>query len=85
LISNTIGELLSHLIGGMNTSIRWLEGIPHSNVTSIAFSLIDVVWLYALLGGVIALLQTRSFRRISITLSLLLTYTCYLALSKTII
>lgn len=85
LISNTIGELMSHLIGGMNTSIRWLEGIPHSNVTSIAFSVIDVIWLYALLGGLIALLQMRSFRRISITLSILLTYTCYLALSKTII
>ena len=77
-----IGKLLSLLIDGMNTSIRWIEGIPFSNVENISFNEADVISLYALFASLLAVTQIRSFRRICITLTLLLTYTCYLTLTK---
>lgn len=82
IISATVGKLLSLLIEGMNTAIRWIEKIPLSNVESISFNGADVVLLYALLASLLAVVQTRSFRRICVMLSLLLTYTCYSTLVK---
>ena len=84
VISNVIGSLLSGLIKGMNSSIRWLEGLPHSNVSGIAFGGIDVLLLYALLGSLLAVVQEQSFRRISILLSILLTYSCHLLVIKVV-
>ncbi|MCR5497714.1 MAG: ComEC/Rec2 family competence protein [Paludibacteraceae bacterium] len=81
-LSMKIGKLLSLLIDGMNTSIRWIEGIPFSNVENISFNEADVISLYALFASLLAVTQIRSFRRICITLTLLLTYTCYLTLTK---
>lgn len=82
LISAKVGKLLSLLIEGMNTVIRWIEKIPLSNVESISFNGADVILLYALFASLLAVIQARSFRRICIMLSLLLTYTCYSTLTK---
>ncbi|MBR4712189.1 MAG: ComEC/Rec2 family competence protein [Paludibacteraceae bacterium] len=84
-VSEAIGGLMSRLIGGMNASIRWLEGLPHSNVTNIGFDGMDVLLLYALLASLLAVMQDRSFHRICVMLSLLLTYTCYSTLTKAMI
>ncbi len=81
-ITAVIGRLLSLLIDGMNTSIRWIEKLPLSNVENITFNGADVISLYALFASLLAVTQNRSFRRICITLSLLLTYTCYLTVTK---
>lgn len=82
LISAKVGKLLSLLIEGMNTVIRWIEKIPLSNVESISFNGADVILLYALFASLLAVVQVRSFLRICIMLSLLLTYTCYSTLTK---
>ncbi len=77
-----VGEAISFVTHGMNSAIEWLGKIPHSAVDGIAFHIIDLLFLYALLAAMAAVMQLRSFQRIATMLSLLLLYTAYITATK---
>lgn len=81
-LARWIGRAISSVTYGMNSGIEWLEKIPHSSVNGIIFHTADLLFLYALLAAMAAVMKLRSFRRIATMLSLLLLYTAYLTAMK---
>ncbi len=81
-LSAGIGWLANLLAKGMNASIRWMEELPSASVEAISFNSVDVLFLYAILGTILATMQKHSFRRIALMLSTTLLYASYQTLNK---
>lgn len=82
VLSTWIGSLINFVTQTMNQSIRWLEKVPHAAVGEVAFTGVDMLFMYAILAAMLATLQLRSFRRIALFLSLILLYTLFIAINK---
>lgn len=81
-ISGWIAHLLQTVTSWMNQCIRWMEQLPHAAIKEIPYNGTDILLFYLILAALLATMKLRSFQRMTITLSLLLSYTTYLTILK---